>query len=314
MILKFATKTKCRLRGLCGLWLIIVLMFLVSSCSRHEQQDGLLIAVSIPPQAWFVSQIAGDKAGTLVIVSPGQNPHTYEPTPRQLQSLTTASAWILSGLDFEISLLPRVEPLFPNLLIVDGTEGVELRLLEEPCLDCGAHNSHDHHVSLFNIDRHTWLGREAAKILGRHIRDTLSRLDRDNEAFYHERYENLVREIDNVFEELKAVLAPLYGRSVFVYHSSFGYFLDEFGIRQEAVETGGSEPTPRQLNNLMARIIEERPAAIFVQTQFPITAARTLANAVDAQLIELDPLAIDWLDNIRRMGVSLRSAVPAAMP
>ena len=290
------------------LWLIIVLSIFISSCSRQEQQGGLLIAVSIPPQAWFVSQIAGDKAGSLIIVPSGQNPHNYEPTPRQLQSLTTASAWILSGLEFEISLLPRVEPLFPNLLIVDGTQGVNFRLLEEPCLECSDLPFHVH--SFLEIDRHTWLGRESAKVLGRHIRDTLSRLDNENQAFYHERYENLVREIDAVFEELKTVLAPLYGRSVFVYHSSFGYFLDEFGIRQEAVETGGSEPTPRQLNNLMAKIIEERPAAIFVQTQFPVTAARTLANAVDAQLIELDPLAIDWLDNIRRLGKSLSAAVP----
>jgi zinc transport system substrate-binding protein len=286
-------------------------IFLLIGCSRQTAKDGLLIAVSIPPQAWFVSQIAGDKAASLILVSPGQNPHTYEPAPRQLQRLTTARVWILSGLEFEISLLPRVETLFPNLLIVDGTQGVRFRLLEEPCHDCQLHGRPlIHHHSPFEIDRHTWLGRESAKILGRHIRDTLSQLDIENEAYYHMRYEDLSREIDNIFEELRITLAPLYDRSVFVYHPSFGYFLDEFGIRQEAVETGGNEPTPRQLSILLDKIIEERPAAIFVQTQFPVTAARTLANAVDAQLIELDPLAFDWLENIRRMGKSLQMALP----
>ena len=295
--------------------IIFGFIFLILGCTRQQTpQDGLLIAVSIPPQAWFVSQIAGDKAGTLILVSAGQNPHTYEPTPRQLQSLSSASAWILSGLEFEISLLPKVTPLFPNLLIVDGTQGVQFRLLEEACHDCTAHGHDSHEHSPFEIDRHTWLGRESAKILGGHIRDTLSRLDNENEAFYRERYENLVREIDNAFDELKITLAPLYDRSVFVYHPSFGYFLDEFGIHQQAVETGGSEPTPRQLSNLMAKIIEEQPAAIFVQTQFPVTAARTLANAADAQLIELDPLAPDWLDNIRRLGESLQLATPLAAP
>ena len=278
-----------------------------NGCSRHSPQDKLLIAVSISPQAWFVNQIAGDKADTLILVPPGQNPHTYEPTPRQLQSLASASAWILSGLEFEISFMPKIAPLFPNLLIVDGTKGVQFRSLEEQCSDHG-HQAHGH--SCLDIDRHTWLGREPAKLLGMHIRDVLSQLDYENEAFYRGRYENLVREIDNVFEELRIALAPLSGGNVFVYHPSFGYFFDEFHIHQEAVETGGNEPTPRILNNLMAKIIEEKPAAIFVQAQFPVNAARTLANAAGAQLIEMDPLAFDWLDNIRRMGKSLQSAIP----
>lgn len=316
--------------------LLLVLFFTLfaSSCSpQTAQQDGLLIAVSIPPQAWFVSRIAGDKADTLILVPPGQNPHTFEPTPRQLQDLSSASAWVRSGLGFEISLLSRIAPLFQNLWIIDGTEGVHFRLIEEHSHAHGhehdhAHSHHHDHEpsphdsrghehghdhlhghSPFEIDRHTWLGREPAKILAGHLTRILSELDYENAAFFNERYASLIREIDAVFDELKTALAPLYGRSVFVYHPSFGYFFDEFGIRQEAVETGGTEPTPRQLNDLMERILHERPAAIFVQTQFPVTAARTLADAVDAQLVELDPLAFNWLDNIRHLGESLQMAI-----
>ena len=299
--------------------LVIFLMALFSlSCSRQSApDDGLVIAVSIPPHAWFVSEIAGDKAWALVLVPPGQNPHTFEMTPRQLESLSSASAWIRCGLDFEISLLPRIAPLFQNLLIVDGTEGVHFRLLESHAHKDEMHGEedddddegHGYSPSPLEIDRHTWLGREPAKILAAHIRDVLSHLDYKNAEFYSERTDTLIREIDAVFDELSAALAPLSGRSVFVYHPSFGYFFDEFGIYQEAVETGGSEPTPRQLSDLLDSIAEDNPAAIFVQMQFPVTAARTLADAVDAQLVELDPLAFDWLDNIRRMGYALQAAI-----
>jgi zinc transport system substrate-binding protein len=295
-----------------GLFFIVCLVFFSMSCTRFSKHDGLLIAVSIPPQAWFVSQIAGDKVQVLVLAGPGQNPHNYEPSPRQIQALSAASAWILSGTEFEISLLPKITVLFPNLPIIDGTQGVQFRPLddhdhdEHGCCDT-AHHTPD--SALFNIDRHTWLGREPAKILAAHIRDTLSRLDNENETYYRERYENLVSEIDKVFDELKTVLSPLQGRSIFVYHPSFGYFLDEFGIRQEAVETGGKEPTPRQLNLLIAKINEEQAAAVFVQSQFPVNAARTLANAVGANVIELDPLSSDWLENIRFMGQMLQRAI-----
>jgi zinc transport system substrate-binding protein len=286
---------------------IILCFILLSSCSRQTAHDRLLIAVSIPPQAWFVSQIAGNKADALVIVPPGQNPHNYEPTPRQIQNLSRASAWILSGTEFEISLRPKIESLFPDLLIVDGTYGVQFRMLTdhehhdcEQSYDCG----HGH--SFMEIDRHTWLGRVPAIILSNHIMQTLSRLDGENEDYYAERLEKTVQNINDGFSELRIMLEPLRGRNVFVYHPSFGYFLDEFGIHQVAVETGGKEPTPRQLNELIAKINEEKPAAVFVQSQFPVNAARTIANTIGADVIELDPLASGWLDNIRVMGYLLQ--------
>jgi len=289
-------------------WLVVKILmvcFFISSCLKYSSYNDILIAVSIPPQAWFVSQIAGDKAVPLILVPPGQNPHNYEPTPRQIKSLASASAWILSGSEFEISLRPKIEKLFPNLKIVDGTEGVNFRYFSEhEHHDC---DDHDHDItSAHDIDRHTWLGRLPAKTLAEHIKNILCNIDNDNVQFYNERYVTLLNEIDETFNELKIMLAPLNGKNVFVYHPSFGYFLDEFGIIQEAVEMGGKEPTPRQLNALMEKISVEKPAAIFVQTQFPVNAARTIANTAGAQIIELDPLAQDWLENIIIIGQALK--------
>ena len=299
--------------------IIITLLFFLlqlTSCERKTATEGgISIIVSIPPQQWFVSQIAGDNIQITVLAGPGTNPHNFEPVPRQIQSLSSADAWILSGAEFEISLLPKVKNLFPNLLIVDGTQGVKFRMLEE----------HDHmfenNVSSETVtpgsplptphlDRHTWLGREPAKILASHVMDTLILVDGDNEKFYRERYEGVIQLINNEFDLLKVTLAPLRGKNVFVYHPSFGYFLDEFGIHQEAVETGGKEPGPRQLSYLIEMIKEEQAAAVFVQTQFPVNAAKTVAASAGAQLVGLDPLAPDWLENIRRMGQALMKAIP----
>ena len=287
--------------------LLIFLLITMLSCSRQDKAapDGLteppLIAVSILPQEWFVSRIGGEQVRTLVLAGPGQNPHSYEPGPRQISGLVSARAWILCGSEFEISLLPKIRRLFPRLPVVDGTAGVVFRNLE-------THEESDAEHSPLEIDRHTWLGSGPAKILAAHIRDTLSQIDSGGAARYAENYENLVKEIDGEFERLRIELAPLDGKTVFVYHPSFGYFLDEFGIRQEAVETGGKEPGPRELNRLIMLAKREHPAAIFVQAQFPVNAAKTVADAAGAQLVSLDPLAPDWLANIRRMGAALKNA------
>jgi zinc transport system substrate-binding protein len=64
-------------------------------------------------------------------------------------------------------------------------------------------------------------------------------LDKDNAGLYERNYQELVAKIDAEFESLRREFAPLSEKPVFVYHPAFGYFLDEFNIRQEAVETGG---------------------------------------------------------------------------
>ena len=288
-----------------------LLVFIIfSGCSgrneiKHKQLSvGPVIAVSILPQAWFVSRVGGGRAETLVLAGPGQNPHNYEPSPKQISGLARADAWILSGAEFEISLRPKIEKLFPSLPIIDGTEGVVFRRLEEHNHD--AEDDDDHN---YDLDRHTWLGSQPAKILAAHIRDTLCGIDPAGAEQYSENYRVLAQEIDDEFDALRRELAPLNGRNIFVYHPSFGYFLDEFGIQQQAVETGGKSPGPRDLNRLILLTKQERPAAIFVQAQFPVSAAKTVANAVGAELISLDPLAPDWLDNIRFMGEALKAAI-----
>ncbi|GHV15771.1 zinc ABC transporter substrate-binding protein [Spirochaetia bacterium] len=288
--------------------------------ARNAEVSGACITVSILPQNYFVGRIAGERVRIMTLTGPGQNPHDYEPGPRQMAALARSGAWILSGAEFEISLRPKIEALFPDLIIVDGTAGVHFRMLEE-------HDDHDGHgddeLDEPGRDRHTWLGSEGAKIMAGHLLETLIALDESavactenpaagrtggNRAFYTANYDALIRDIDGEFERLRDELAPLRGSVVFVYHPAFGYFLDEFGITQAAVENGGKEPTPRFLARLIGEAKREKPAAIFVQAQFPLEAARTVARAAGAALIPLDPLAPDWLENIREMGRALERA------
>ena len=288
---------------------IFALIFVGCTGNNSDDVTGKpIVVVSILPQEWFVSRIAGDRVKTLVLAGHGQNPHNYEVSPRQIAELSSARVWVLSGAEFEISFVPKIRSMHQNLLIVDGTLGVNFRLLEDH--DHDDFDDHDdHRENTGNIDRHTWLGLEPAKIMAAHIRNVLSEIDSENADFYQAQYLSLTEEISAEFDALRIELAPLRGRTVFVYHPSFGYFLDEFGIIQEAFETGGKEPGPQTLANLIEHAREENAAAIFVQAQFPVSAARTAAAAIGAKVIPLDPLSPDWLENIRIMGSALKNAL-----
>jgi zinc transport system substrate-binding protein len=297
---------------------LIALAGILASCGGKTGVSGRadnrpVLVVSILPQSYFAERITGEgaeaRARIMTLVGPGQNPHSYEPTPRQMADLATAKAWVLSGTEFEIGLRPKVEALFPRLPIIDGTAGVRFRTLAagEAAHDGDAHDDGDDgddHDG--GIDRHTWLGHKPARIMAGHILAALYDIDTPGEAFYRKNYQALIADMDREFGALRETLSPLRGRVVFVYHPAFGYFLDEFGIIQEAVEIDGKEPSPRALNILIERARQERAAAIFVQAQFPVNTAKTAADAAGAVLVPLDPLAPDWLANIRSMGEILR--------
>ena len=292
--------------------------FAFASGSKEDRAPGSggsgglpVIAVSILPQSYFVQRIGGDKVSVLVLVGSGQSPHSYEPTPKQLAELSRAKAWILSNTDFEQKLVPKVASLYPSLALVDGTAGVKFRPMEAS-IHLDEEDGHEGEASGVNIDRHSWLGREPAKLLATHVRDALIAADPANADYYIRNHQAFIADIDREFDSLTPLLAPLKGKSVFVYHPAFGYFLDEFGIGQEAVETGGKEPTAKALAELIAKAKEERASVIFVQAQFPVNAAKTVASSVGATVVPLDDLSPDWLANIRTMGAALKKASEAA--
>ncbi len=271
--------------------------------SKEAVDQKPVVAVSILPQAFFVDSIAAEYVEVVTLVAEGQNPHSYEPSPSQMAQLAKARIWLLSGTDFELALRPKVATLYPSLAIIDATEGMVLRTLEED-------DDHHHDPDGLNIDRHSWLGHDQAKVLLTNTTTALLSLFGMSEgATIRARSDELAQRIDATFAALQAELLPLAGTTVFVYHPSFGYFLDSFGIVQEAVETGGKEPTAKDLERLITAAKTEGAKAIFVQKQFPAVSAQRVAQAVGAKVVALDPLAYDWLANILAMGQALKEAL-----
>lgn len=291
---------------------VIMLITLITGCTKSTpiaEKEKITVAVSILPQQYFLDRIGGNRISSLVLVGPGQSPHSYEPSPSQMAALSNAKAWILSGTDFEIGIQPNIAEQFPLLKIVNGTEGITFRTLQEYEQEQGEEHheeGEEHHES--NIDRHTWLGYDASKIIAGHILETLVLVDPKGKSIYETNYTALISDIDTVFGNLKTSLAPYAGKTVMVFHPSFGYFLDTFGMKQESVETGGKEPTAKALSALIQKAKADKVPAIFVQAQFPANAAKTVAEEADAEVVLLDPLAPDWLANVQRIGEALKKA------
>ena len=294
---------------------IILIIFLgIAGLGYSEnKKQPIKAAVSIPPMREWINRIAGDKVEAIVIMPPGSNPHSFEPSPRQLAELGNAKLWFSINVDFEYSLKPKLRAMFPKLQIIDVTKDVQFRKLrpgekehDQDAVDKYAENSDP---ALVNLDQHTWLGIEQAKTEIMVIQDTLIAIDPENRELYKTNCQDYLKDIDAVYSALKTKLAPLSGARVFVYHPAFGYFLDMFDIEQVAVELGGKEPTQRELYALIELAKKEKACAIFTQVQFSESAARAIASAIGAVVVPIDPLASDWLENLSRIGQALSMSI-----
>ena len=152
-------------------------IFLIFGCLlalAAPAQAKLLAVVSIAPQAYFLKQIAGDRADVLVMVPPGADAHTYEPKPRQLAELGKAAVYFAVGMDFENAWLPRFAAANAKMAIVHTDAGIEKIPMVAHEHEGAEHEpGHDkdgkaegHHHEAGEPDPHVWLSPKLAKVLG----------------------------------------------------------------------------------------------------------------------------------------------------
>lgn len=286
--------------------------------SETAPDETIRAFVSIPPQLFFIREIGGDLVDAEVLVKPGQSPHAYEPTPSQMTALSRADLLFLIGVEFERALLPRIEANLPDLTVVATQEGVDYRTLEahdhedeEP--EEEEHKEDEHKEDeAGGRDPHIWLSPENGKIIAKNMRDALAEAAPEHRETFDSNYDELVARIDRLDRELSQILQPLEGSTLFVFHPSFGYFADAYGLEQEAIETGGKEPSARELVGIIQRAKEEGVKVIFVQPQFSMRAAETAAEAIGGAVVPIDPLSENWLENLRGIGNTVRAELTEA--
>lgn len=250
-------------------------------------EDGSITAVtSILPQEYFVEQIGKDRVEVQALVTPGSSPATYEPTPRQMAALSRAELFFRIGAPFENALVPKIEST-KGLRIIDTREGITLR----------------------GNDPHIWLSPRLVKVQARTIANALIDIDPAGRDNYKKHLAVFLGELDALDARLANALAPVRGRSFMVFHPSWGYFANDYGLNQQAIELEGKEPSGRQLVRMVNMAKAQDVHAIFVQPQFDMDSAQRIADAIDGVVVPIDPLARDYIANLEQVASTLLKAL-----
>ncbi len=265
-------------------------------------QTGLSVFVSIIPQKFFVEKIGGSRVTVQAMVRPGANPATYEPRPSQMAALASARLYFAIGVPFEKAWMKRIAAANPRMRIVPTQQGIE-----KMPMATFLHDDKPHRRGI--LDPHIWLSPRLVKIQAGHIARALSEADPLHRQQYENAYQHFLRELDALDTDLTHIFAAQKGLEFMVFHPSWGYFARDYGLRQVPVEIEGKTPKPAQLKRLIEHARRRGIRLILVQPQFSRKSAQLIARAIGARIVEADPLAEDWAQNLRRCAAAIQKAL-----
>ncbi len=294
-----------------GLAVILSSLIVINSPGRAE--EPLLVFAGIPPMGFLAEQIGGDAVRTEVLLRPGADPHSFEPTPRQVRQLAQASLFLKAGMPFEEQLIKKIRATKTQLFIVDVSAGIKKLPVDPSHCSDASHKHGEEELPEDEQDSHVWLSPKLLKLQAKNVFEAFSKASPQRQEAFRRNYEKLAERIDKLDAEITERLKPYAGRGFLVFHPAFAYFADCYGLRQVAVEAGGKQPTARQLRELTALAKKENLRVLFVQPQFDPSTANKFAGAIQGRVEPLDDLAPNVLENLGRMaGTIAESYQPAS--
>ena len=146
------------------------------------------------------------------------------------------------------------------------------------------------------------------------IRDTLAELDPTHADDYARNQAAFAAELAKLDADLRHLLADLPSRKFLVFHPAWGYFAQDYDLVQVPIELGGKEPGPRALASLIEAARRDGIRVVFVQPQSDPRFAARIAEAIDGRVLAIDPLASDYVANLREVARQIAGAGSTGSP
>jgi zinc transport system substrate-binding protein len=285
----------------CTTWLLATAVLSGCGASQPQPSQTLRVTVSIVPQQYFVQRIGGEYVEVNVMVLPGANPVTYEPKPAQLAALSAADLYFSIGVPFEDAWLARIAAANPSMEIIDTARGIQrvpvdahykVALNGKPSTDAEGR------------DPHIWLSPRLVKIQVQTIYEALVALDPSHQDTYQANRDRFLADIDRLILDIEDTLQAISNRKFWVFHPSWGYFGDDFGLEMIPIEVEGQEPSAAELADWVRTARAEGIRVVLAQPEFSTRDAETIAQEIGGKVLLVSPLSLDWLDNLRSVAAT----------
>lgn len=294
---------------------IIVALIINFTKTDSTESEKIEIIATLFPQYDFAKQIGGDKVNVTLLLPPGTESHTYEPTPQDMVNINNSDLFIYTGEEMEPWANNLISGMKDNINVLDLSKTVNLinsEEFEEKHTSVTnentninetiggnekTENGHGHEEN--NIERedkhqhsydpHIWLNPLYAIKMVESIEYQLSQIDPENAEYYKQnanQYIEQIRQLDKDFEE--TVNSSKSKKVAFGGAFAYAYFIERYNLEFiSAYETCGenSEPSTTQVKDVIDYINENNIPVIFYKEYSTGNVAKTISEATGAKML-----------------------------
>lgn len=300
-----------KLWAIFGLVLVVgLLAFLVLNREKFEQKKYLVVSTSFPGYDFARAVTKNTNISTKMLVKPGAETHTYEPTPQDIIDIKNADMFIYVGGDSDTwvkKILKDVDTKKTHVVkLVDLVSTVNEEIVEgmedEDEHDHGHdhvdhdHESHEHKHEHDEeeegpeIDEHVWTSPKKAMEIVKKIAEVASEIDAAEKNKIDDNAEKYVAEIAQVDKDLHQTIDGKISEIVVADRFPFRYFADEFGLKYAAAFSGCSEQTEasaKTISFLINKVKQEKIKKIYKIELSNGKIAETVSRDTGAEVLEL---------------------------
>ena len=257
------------------LCMILALLLLLSACGQSTEEDTdpdqLTVVATVFPAYDFAQAVGGDLADVQLLLPPGTESHSYEPTPADILAVQDCDLFIYLGGESDTwveTILESVELRGQTLRMVDCVPLLEEETVEGmESYEDGHDHEHDHSEApglgeVAGYDEHVWTSPRNAALITRAVGDRMAELDPSNAEAYAAGTADYAAQIEDLDREFADFFAGVEDRTmVFGDRFPLRYFAEEFGIDYYAAFPGCStqtEPSAATIAFLTDKVRQER--------------------------------------------------------
>jgi manganese/iron transport system substrate-binding protein len=287
--------------------LVVVTLVLVGAGCSSASGTGaasnrrLRVDATVAPVTDIVRQVVGDRVELVGLIPEGVDSHTFEPSPSTAKALSRADVLFIDGLHLEGSTLEQAHANMPEVAVMPKTpsealgprsgSGSEIIQLGDMTL-APTEYAFDFTFPESGGDPnpHLWMSPPYAKRWSEIIRDVMARRDPANAEYYganQARFASVVDQLDGAVATAVNTVPPD-RRKLLTYHDSFAYFARRYGMEViGAVQPSDfSEPSPKDVRDLIAQVRTTHVPAIFGSEVFPSRVLEEVARASGARYVD----------------------------
>ena len=272
----------------------------LSACGKSGKTEDagaseLSVVATIFPPYDFTRQIAGDDADVIMLLSPGAESHSYEPTPQDIKTIQSCDLFIYTGGESDVwveDILSSMGDQMPETLrLVDCVPTVTEEIVEgmehghEEHEDHGDLEDHEDHEE--ETDEHVWTSPQNAIKIVENITSRLCEMDPDNAGGYEKNSAGYIEQLEMLDASFREVVGQAERRTIlFGDRFPFRYFADEYGLDYYAAFPGCSDETEASAATvafLINKVNEEQIPVIFTIERSNGKLADSICEATGAE-------------------------------